>query len=566
MPRVRSWPCLLLAASLSFAASPEASGVDLFGGFDELRNSTTGNTCVGSKQGNASELASFSFKDNMKVVSSRKELSQELELNAQVTAVVGGANTQTKASMLNKFSRKSNSLYFLYNASASYALIPKKGALEKGNILLNQTGLDQLASNDPLGNFFRTCGRNYVKGVRKGAGIHILLELRATNRESQAELHAEFGVEVTGAPVEASGSTKLAKLSKEEGFSLSVETLFAGWSPSAEQERFLTALKSGDFNDKTFGQLRGLAHAMRDQVQASMACDRAPASECDAVPTQVSSVTLGDYGTASNIFGDTGIDKDSFVKAISRVSDNLEYMKSLAELIEKMNRVFYDEIKPFLNAGDSFKPQYNVWNTANVYNLRDTGMLAKILSDASMLDNFAVHGERNTIPSHPDVLTTLAYFWDYMFSPRGASSQAEVGVAWNHVEVKFKQCLEQTKFDPTYECGPGDVTATLQSDELFPEIEELIQYYYHEFGRILPLQHWAFKRAVSGWNFDSFAAVKSKCRGHRFAGDSPGSLPTKDEALRLAPLVAFGPIMGGHRLGFPVGLTASRKRDLLQDQ
>lgn len=502
------------------------NNLKLLFGWDFLHDSSTPTACVESLGGPGKPVLvgqpDGAF--DMAFVTTREELASQLELDLAVEATVNGVGVNSKTHLMNKFSRNRRAATYLLKVKSQYAVRTRH------EVELSDSGLDAL--DNGLSDFFRVCGTHHVSGLRYGAELYVMITFKAENDATANELKQDLGVDagsaIPGVSASSSVAAKLVQNSMREGVTVDVSVSVRGFGNDSSSDPVISRLVNDGITPDTFMLLDGVFSSMKTSV-AKDACRDAGRDECwtaqekadvgcggsdeacgyfynDVRNSVVTGVSAGMYNAMSNW---SEPEDGEFQTALRRVQDNEDFLRSLGGLKERMNKVYYSEIRPFAESRGTDKALYNLQPEAE---------------PAQSVDE----------------LVDIADEWANEFLPPSTDGTSSLlGVSYQVVEKDWKDCFQATSDDQLFACGPGDVNVLINSINYQMIEAKLLQ--YHDQGRIVPLGYWASNDALVNFN-----AAKSVCAEESNFGSRSnpiaGRLPTKDEALRLAPLVASGPL------------------------
>ena len=512
--------------------------LELLFGWDYLHDAATASRCVQTQarasNGPDAKVGERQGTFDLEFVSDRSELATELGLDLAMQAEYSGVGVDAKMNLVNKFAKTSTSVSYLVKIQREY-IVRHRHPLE-----LSEIGAGSLRRG--MSKFLSDCGTHYVRGMRYAAELYVMITYNAASQRVATELKAELGIDpgvkIPGVEVKGDLAAKLAHTATREGVSVDVSVAAQGFVIDRDEvdSTAISRLLGQGVNEKMFETLDQLYGAMQTSVERDVcrdtgsdacwpAADKA-AAECGG-PGQAAcgyyfnnsrnaianGVSASMYTSLPN--WDESTD-DDFELAMERIQDNEDYLRTMGEMLERIARVYVDEIKPFRNASQSKKAAYNL----------PVGTRAKLDED-----------DAPYVPSSVADLVELSDRWEQEFLPSSmAGTGSQVGLTYERVEQAFKDCWQRTAVDLQRPCGPETFDQLHQSG-LWQFTEDMLDEYAST-GRVLPIAY-----AHDGDALIWYSWAQSFCEKQNFGTPSApvwGRLPTKVEAEYLAPLVGFG--------------------------
>lgn len=492
------------------------SNAFLLSGYHTLFDKTTNTPCVvpldepgvaAFTVGNVSETFQLAY------VTSREELARELGIDIGLKVRYGPIAGEGALNFVNTFSSTSRSVTFLLEATQEYTVINRRG------VLLTDDAVEGLGEG--ANSFTRTCGTNYVNGVRYGASLLLLITYKATTEESAMSMRAALGVDASAAASPVSGDIKmrLEQASMLEGVTVIVKAASEGMFLDPGQTGLVEGLIGSSIDNGLFDQVDAIRSTMAESVQRD-ACRDAGVGECDGEPApgyfanthrdaRATGVYLGFYDSLPNAKWEGEV--NPFQQVRDRVSHVERFVRDYTEIQIRYEDIFFNEVKPFQDASPAQKTLYNIAPPGE-----------PVRTSAELMD--------------------IAMELDDMFYPPQGSV-----VGWKMGEVidRIQDCWDQASIDLFTSCTANDepyapAGEALPEGELEPEqtqqwneLYDLIGQYNDNF-RILPISARAGTEAVI------FPDAAAHCASLESDAEIQYRLATRQELALIAPFIGFG--------------------------
>jgi hypothetical protein len=488
----------------------------LLSGYHSLFDKTTNTPCVSALDeegvapytvGNVSETFQLAY------VTGREELAQELGIDIGLKVRYGPIGAEGALSFVNNFSSTSRSVSFLLKATQEYTVVNRRG------VSLTDEAVTRLGEG--ANSFTRTCGTNYINGVRHGASLLLLITYKATSEESAMSMRASLGVDASAAASPVSGDVKvrLEQAASLQGVTVTVRAATEGMFLDSDHGGVVDGLIGSSIDSNLFEEVDHIRGSMAASVQND-ACRDAGAGECDGEPApgyfanthrnaRATGVYLGFYDSLSN--ADWAGELNPFQQVRNRVSHVERFVRDYTEIQIRYEDIYYNEIKPFQDASAAQKAMYNIAPPGRA--MRTPAEVMKVAMD---LDNM-------------------------FYPPKGSV------VGWKMGEVidRIQDCWDQASIDLFTSCTVGDeayVPAGEQPPEGELEPEQTKQWnelyglidQYNKNSRILPVS------ARPGTAAVTFPEAEEHCASLESNADIQYRLATRQELELIAPYIGFG--------------------------
>lgn len=339
--------------------------LSLLGSYNELFDKAGDTACVEYEDGeNRSRVSEPTRNLTIELVQKKEELARKLGVDLNVKARYAALGGNAAVNLLDEFSSSANSVTFLLSATADYMVRDVAG--NDHSIVLSQKGIDAVEEGPAA--FARTCGTHFVGGVRYGARFYLLINFKATSHSTKTQMDASLGVDGS---VAGSGDvkTRLESTANMAGVQVTVKAASSGFildgKPSDELVRALETLK---VDETLFGAASQLYFGMTKAVENEYCLDSGEGS-CSGQEspgyfnrsrrdTSVTGVQLAAYHGLSNAPVDAA--ERTFTPLKERVDVINRFIRNYSEIQVRMDNVYYDEIKPFMDASTSQKAMYNI--------------------------------------------------------------------------------------------------------------------------------------------------------------------------------------------------------------
>ncbi|MEM6294236.1 MAG: hypothetical protein AAGA54_23365 [Myxococcota bacterium] len=474
---------------------PTSNGnAELLQAWDPLLEKTSPNFCVEFVDEPDFWIGEREDSYDVSYVSSREELASKLSVDIALKAEVRGVNADAKLKLVNEFNSSANVMSYLVRLTSQFAVRPR------GELRMTEVGLE--ASESGADAFARRCGTHYVRAIRYGTELYLLISLSAADESNSAELEAELsaGGSLAGQALEGSFGSKLSEVASRSDVNVSIELASRGFAlPTAEGEgEVLAELTAGDVSQRMFDAIQRVREAMVESTAADIGVLKNPPEgmvQLNAVPTAISASL---YSGLYNWVGlpETG---PSYMDVIELARDKETYLRELGALMDRMSGIYYAEVLPFLEAQGAQRATYQT---------RDG--LEPLDATAELME-----------------LATRSA--DEFRPPSSASSI--VGETYALAERAYGDCWLASGENPLHDCldaAPWDDHAYVDA-----QLEA-----YHE-ARVIPMRYWAGDEALANYS-NAAEACQEREFSARFGGGR-GRLPTKEEAESMVNLIAAGP-------------------------
>lgn len=474
---------------------PTTNGnVELFQAWDPLHEKTSPNFCADFAGDSSLLVGEREDTYDISYISSREELASKLNVDLALKAEVRGVSGDAKLKIINEFNSSSTVMSYLVRLTSQFAVRPR------GGLELTSTGADATRAGAEA--FARQCGTHYVRAIRYGTELYLLITLSADNESTTAELEASLDAEgsIAGQSLEGSFGTKLSQAATRSDVNVSIELASRGFAlPTSEGEgELLAELTSGDVSPRMFEAMQKVRAAMIESTAADI--DTLGSEQSDGLLRINSTPTAVSASLYSGLPNWTALPEDgsSYTDLIQTAQDNENYLRELGALMDRMSSVYHREVSPFLEAQGAQRA---------VYQTRDG------------LDPLETTAE----------LVALTERWEDELQPPSAGSSS-IGQTYGLVEQEFSSCWLRSGENPLHDCQEG-----VEWDD-HPFVNAKLEDYHRE--RVIPMRYWAGDDSVGTYN-----RATDTCEEREFSarfGGGRGRLPTKAEAESMANLVAAG--------------------------
>lgn len=488
----------------------------LLSGYHSLFDKTTNAPCVAAidEEGVASfTVGNVSETFQLAYVTSREELAQELGIDIGLKVRYGPVAGEGAISFVNNFSNTSRSVSFLLEATQEYTVVNRR------SVLLTDEAVARLGEG--ANSFTRTCGTNYVNGVRHGASLLLLITYKAVSEEAAMSMRASLGVDASPAASPVSGDVKvrLEQAAELSGVTVTVRAATEGMFLDADHTGLVDGLIGSSIDGDLFEQVDRIRGTMAESVQND-ACRDAGVGKCRGEPApgyfanthrnaRATGVYLGFYDSLPNATWQGEL--NPFQQVRNRVSHVERFVRDYTEIQNRYEDIYYNEIKPFLDAPAAQKALYNIAPPG-----RPVRSPAELMEVAMQLD-------------------------EMFYPPQGSV------VGWKMGEVidRIQDCWDQASIDLFTSCTAGDepyVPAGEQPPEGELEPEQTKQWNelyglidrYHRNSRVLPVSARPGDAAVT------YPEAAEHCASLESDAEIEYRLPTRQELELIAPYLGFG--------------------------
>lgn len=498
--------------------------VALLGSYHELFDKSADTPCVKYQDGGLYARVSEPARNlSIDMVSSKEDLARKLGVDLNVKARYGVIAGNAAVNLLDEYSSSSNSVSYLLEARNDYVV--RDHVQGDRAIILSEAGVKALSAGP--NEFVRRCGTHYLNAVRYGARFYILITYKAMSHESKLTMDASLGIDGS---IAASGDikTRLETTAKQSGVHVTIKTASTGFqlqqAPSGE---IIKAFESAKVDQALFSAAAKLYLAMAEAVQQDYCMDSGEA-QCKGQQspgyfnrtrrdTSVTGAQLASYHSLGN-----ATNSAAFGKIKKRVEAVNRYLRAYSETQVRMESIYNDEIRPFLDADQKQKAMYNV----------------------------APPGKPLRTPQ--DVYNVAKKLDELIYPPTGGV----MGTLRADIHDRIAACLDAVNVDITASCTKGEqYSGSGQAPNRELEAEETKAYNqlygffddYHDTKRILPLAVSPAPVAVG------YGLAKVQCdvlatvvnRQLEKAGSSNKvvyRLPKYSEVLWLAPMLSHGAV------------------------
>jgi hypothetical protein len=496
----------------------------LLGSYHELFDKSGATTCVQYEDGGQyARVGEPSRNLSIELVREKEELARKLGVDLNVKARYAAIGGNAAVNLLDEFSNSANSITFLLSAQADYLVRNEAG--NGRSLVLSPKGLAAL--NKGAATFAQKCGTHYASGVRYGARFYLLINYKAMDHMAKTQMEASLGVDGS---IAGSGDvkTRLETTAKMSGVQVTVKAASSGfWLEGQPSAEVIKAMESANVDANLFAAASQLYMGMIKSVERDYCLD-AGQGTCNgqASPgyfartrrdTNVTGVQLAGYQGLSNA---TANGKNS---ALAKVQQRVEvvnrFIRAYSEIQVRMDNIYFDEVKPFLDATPQQKALYNV----------------------------APPGKPLATPEA--VYAVAQDLDERIFPPTGGV----MGTLREEVSDRISECLDKVAVDITASCTAGDKAIAGVSTKKELEAEqtlawnELYAFFdaYHATQRILPLQlavgEWPITSKSAQTACDAVANKLNTALGQKGSTTKiVYRLATKDEVRWLAPFLSHG--------------------------
>ncbi|MEZ4446726.1 MAG: hypothetical protein R3B72_47045 [Polyangiaceae bacterium] len=337
----------------------------LLGSYDELFDRSTGTACIRYEDQNLHARVSEPSRDlSIELIRKKEELAQKLGIDLKMQARYAVASGNAAVNLLHEFSSSTNAVSYLLSARADYVV--RDDVRDGQNLELSEAGLEALEAGPAT--FVARCGTHYAKGVRYGARFYLLITYQALSHGSKAKMDATLGLD---GGVVGSGDiqTRLERAASVEGVNVTIHAASNGFRLNTEQsQEVVKAMESLTVDDQLFSAATDLYFGMVQAVETDYCLD-AGEGTCGGKPspgyfhrnlrdTAVTGVQLGSYHSLQNA-GYTG-NQNPFAVIKERVSTHRQFIRTWSELDVRMDSIYNDEVRPFLDAPSKYKALFNI--------------------------------------------------------------------------------------------------------------------------------------------------------------------------------------------------------------
>ncbi|MFO0666617.1 MAG: hypothetical protein U0174_21860 [Polyangiaceae bacterium] len=459
--------------------STTESGIRLASGYDSLFD-VKKNDCVKGVESRPPLVGQPTAQTTIKQIRSDSELSKELGIDVAVSVKVPTVSVQASTSLMKSYKNSATTLYYLIQATQSYAVS------QNGDVALQNSALSDLSRRPSA--FFTKCGDKFVSSITFQARIFAFVSFKTSSVERASSLQASIsGSGNFGATaVDASVKSKLSRASKQSDVETTVRVITNGFDVSSSDPLLGV---SGTLDDK-LRRIDEVGGAMARSVAADRAKDTADYANNNSRSAIPVAIAVASYGIATNA-------REQFGAVFAKQQETLRkaetYIRTLSQLKHRMDRAYIDDISTFLGETDEGRAGYNLLPPA--LPVRFTSELGPIASA-----------------------------WASHFRP---DDEDGVGTDIQLVSNAIARCVDSAKEGNYSNCGQTTSATSLSEYQLALASLKV----YGATGRIGKLRFYVMKRGAN----QGYPAAYAACKDNSGWTDR---LPTPDEAMRLAPLVA----------------------------
>jgi len=518
-------------------------------GWDYLHDAAMPNRCVMSNpstaEGKPYRVGEVQSRFDLSLVDERSELASELGLDLELAAKYAGASADGKSALLDDFSRNTTSISYLMTMRREYTVRTRH------ELMLSEGG--HAKAEEGIHEFLDACGTHYARGMRYGAEVYLMVTYTAADQSTARKLEADLGISsgdaVEGGELNGNVGAKLASAATRAGVNVEISIAAQGFTVEDGQAsaESIAGLLGEGLDENTFAGLQALYVAMQESVELDRCRDEGrdscwsdgdkQAAGCGGDGQAACGYAYNDNrkaianGVAAGLYTSIidwprELDGD-MERAMEVFQDNEDYMRSLGKVLRRMSDVYLDEVRPFQRASQVDKAAYNV----------PVGNMAVI--------------DRNSEPMVPhavDQMVEVADEWAFQFMPASivagnAAMQAARAMAFESsppIEVEIE--LIEEELTDCYRTSATNLARRCEgysSDALIASANSELER-YAETGRLVPVdaRHNSDARVY-------FNDAVAQCEATNFGSEADpiwGRLPTREEAVYLAPMVAYGNI------------------------
>lgn len=358
-------------------------GVQVFNGYNRVADVPVGRACVLPAAG-AVEKAKFRaggdiITTELKFVSTRRELEESLEIDAQTKIKVGPLGGGAALNTTRSFRTNDKTLSILLRSRHVYTVINQERHDLAGDAL---TTLRADAAK-----FTRECGTDYVAGVAYGAELVLLIQIETSTLEEkmtvQTKLEAQ-GIKAGPASLDPALGTKFENALSEGSIHVSAIVESRGFVPTVDLSQ-LSKLDEAAF------QIAGQA---QQQLRASVEVDKCHDQGTSGPGTCGGQKARGYLANGARAAVPMGVLRQQFqntsnfpsepkivdgLLAASRAADEaISVLEDHTDLYDAMVAIHADEVNAMTASDRPF--DFSVYDTSNA--LREDFDFAKLLSRA----------------------------------------------------------------------------------------------------------------------------------------------------------------------------------------
>lgn len=336
----------------------------LLGSYNALFDKGTDTPCIQYEDDAEHARVSEPTRDmSIELVQKKEDLAQKLGIDLNMKARYAAVGGNATVNLLHEYTRASNSVTYLLSARADYLV---RDDVKNGQaIVLNEAGSEALALGPS--EFARRCGTHYVNGVRYGARFYLMITFTANDYSSKATMDASLGID---GGVAGSGDIKsrLEHTANLSGVNVTIKGASAGfWLDQEPAAEVVKKLSSMQVDEGLFSAATQLYFEMTKAVEDEYCLDAGEGS-CSGVPSpgyfnrtqrsgSVTGVQLGAYHGLSNTSEGSS---ETFAVIKARMERAKRFVRQYSEIEVRMDNIYADEIRPFMQAAPHHKANFNV--------------------------------------------------------------------------------------------------------------------------------------------------------------------------------------------------------------
>jgi hypothetical protein len=339
--------------------------LSLLGSYNELFDTSADTACVKYEDAEVySRVAEPSRDLSIELVRNKQELAQKLDIDLKMQARYATVGGNAAVDLLHDFSSSTNAVSYLLSARADYLV--RDDVRDGRSIILTDAGEEALAEGPA--SFTRRCGTHYLHGVRYGARFYLLITYSALSHRSKTRMDATLGLDGGGI---GSGDiqSRLENTASLDGVNVTIHAASNGfWLDAEPAQAVVKAMESLTVDADLFSASTKLYFAMVGAVEQDYCLDAGQGNcEGEASPgyfartrrdTSVTGIQLGAYHTLQNATWSTPENPFAVIK--ERVEVHERFIRNWSELEVRMDSIYSDEIRPFMQAPSKYKPLFNI--------------------------------------------------------------------------------------------------------------------------------------------------------------------------------------------------------------
>jgi hypothetical protein len=498
--------------------------LSLIGSYNELFDKAGDTPCVRYEDGAQHARVTEPTRDlSIDMVKKKEDLAQKLGVDLNMKARYATVSGNATVSLLNEYTSATNAVTYLLTARTDYVV---RDQIKEGqSIVLTDAGKAAL-SQGPA-EFYRQCGTHYIDAVRYGARFYLMITYKANSHSSKTQMDATLGID--GALM-GSGDvkTRLERAANVAGVSVTIKGASNGfWLDSKPAAELVKTLASAQINENMFVAATQLYFSMVAQVENEYCLDSGDGSckgatspgyfarnERDAA---VTGVQLGGYHNLANAQWEGSENPFQVIK--DRVEVTRRFIRNWSELEIRMDNIYSDEIKPFLESAPKDKALFNI----------------------------APPGKALRTPM--EVFEVAKTIEEQIYPPTGGV----MGWYREDIQDRIVACMNKVNIDVTSSCTESDelfegkdASGELEADDT-KQWNELYKFFddYHATKRILPLHVAYGTKAVTYGNAQGHCDYLAKQLNKTLSEQGSSNkvvyrLAKGVEVKSLAPVLGYG--------------------------